>query len=211
MPERKGAADRHVRVISPRQWRVDVLRTVQVHPVGIRVRDRESGACRQLTLQCQSRLHNIGGAQAGTHCLAGLIPQRCKRSCWGNRREKIRIGDHVLLLNNSIVTFCQDDVRQREATVENAKAGTQHGLGARVPGASSGSPGNCYARCEISPVVDVALGFISESEIQCYVRTHLPLVTGEHPDVYLALRKIWDARIEAELRSSAAQGSYLCR
>ncbi len=187
MPERKRGFARHVGVVSSRQWRVDVLRTEQVHPVGIRVGDRESGARRQLALECQSRLHDIRGTQAGTHFFGGLVAQRCKCGRRGDSRieKEIRIADHVLLLNNSVVAFCCDDVRQGEAIVENAEAGTHHGLGTRVAGASSGGPGNRYAWGEIAPVVDVALGFISESEIHSYIRTYLPLIASKHPDVHL--------------------------
>src|SRR4029077_19444075 len=54
------------------------------------------------------------------------------------------------------------------------------------------------------------LGLIPQPEIQGYVRTHLPFVAGKQPEVYRVRRKAWDARIHAELRSSAAQCSNLC-
>src|SRR5258708_3139978 len=182
MPERKRGFARRVGVVSSRQWRVDVLRTEQVHPVGIRVGDRESGARRQLALECQSRLHDIRGTQAGTHFFGGLVAQRCKCGRRGDSRieKEIRIADHVLLLNNSFVAFCGADVRKGEAIVKKAEAGASPGFGTGIAGPPPGGPGNRYAWGKIAPVVDVALGFISKPETHSYIRTSLPLIASKH-------------------------------
>jgi hypothetical protein len=127
-----------------------------------------------------------------------------------NRGEEIRIGDDKLLLNDSVVAFRGDNVGQTEAIVENAESGAQHGLGARTTRAS-GSPGNRHARREVPPVMDKILRFVSESEIDSYVRTHLPFVAGKHSDVQSISREIWVAGINTKLRSAAAQAPNLRR
>src|SRR5258708_24752087 len=178
--------------------------------MGVCVGDRESGARRQLALKGQCRLHVVGRAYSRTSGLYGLVSQRCERRGGGNRGEELRIGDDKLLLNDSVVALRGDNVGQAEAIVENTESGTQHGLGARAA-SSSGGPGNCYARREVPPVMDKILRFISESEIDSYVRTHLPFVAGKHSDVQSISREIWVAGIDRELRSSATQGPNLRR
>src|ERR1700741_903283 len=59
------------------------------------------------------------------------------------------------------------------------------------------------------PVVDIALGFIPESEVQAHVGTQLPLITAEYSNVYVAGREIWSTRVDAELSRPAAKRSNL--
>ena len=89
----------------------------------IGVSDRYRGIERQLALESQGGLHEIGSAHGGTDALnrAG-----CERAAEtrdiGYGGEKIRVGDYVLLLHDAVIAPGGERIRKAEAIVEHPKS-----------------------------------------------------------------------------------------
>src|SRR5689334_21884275 len=113
MPKGEHPAALNVRVVSPWQWRVNVLRAEDVKDVRIRICRRERDIPWQPPLHGQRRLHNIRCPQAGAHSLDRLRSEKSGKAGGGwNVREKIRRVLDVLLLNDSVVALGRQSVRQ---------------------------------------------------------------------------------------------------
>ena len=108
-------------------------------------------------------------------------------------------------MNDSVVPLRRERIRQREAIVEHAESGAQNGLGPRVLFGVPRRPCQGETRSDIAPVVNVALGFIAQSEAQREIRPRAPLVAREDAHVRLVHAQFGAARIDAELRGPAAQ------
>src|SRR5207244_12509012 len=74
-------------------------------------------------------------------------------------------------------------------------------------GGGTRGPGDADSRRNITPVVNIGLGFIAQPETHRKVGTHTPIVTHERSDIELAGRETGCTGVEAELRGAASQSA----
>ena len=96
-------------------------------------------------------------------------------------------GDRDLLLVDAVEPFRLHDQVLGKAIIENAEAGTNHGLGRCVLLAAK-TPGKSKSRRPVAMVLDSVLGFITQPITHRHVRANLPIVfgveTGIHESVF---------------------------
>src|SRR5580700_10333830 len=77
--------------------------------------------------------------------------------------------------------------------------------------AAAGRPGDRQAGREIAPVMNIGLRFVPQSQTQCEVWTHSPVVAAKYAGIKLVHGEFGNIGIETELSGAAAQGSDLHR
>src|ERR1051326_2558424 len=183
-----------------------------MQPMGIRVGDCHGRVVGQLPFHTECGLYDVRRAQRRANLLDRLLRLKCGyyRNRW-NGGEEIRIRNHVLLLHYPVIARGGERVGEGEAIVKNAGTGAQNFLRFRRFGGRSRRPGQRQARREVSPIMNVALRFVSQPEIQGKPGVDPPVIACEQADIKLASGDLWIAGAEGELGSASTQSSDLGR
>ncbi len=206
----KHAASRNIWIVRARQRCIDVVRPQFVQTVRIRISHRQRSMSRQLALHRHRRLHDIRRAQVRADFLNRLRSglQSLDRR---NIGEEIRIGYHELLLNLSVVTIGRQSVRQREAIVKDSVSRADHRLRLGIRASRSRCPRDRNARCEIPPVMNIALCLVAQTGAHRDVRPYPPIVAHERSHVHLMQCQLRHSRIDRKLAGPTAHRADFSR
>src|SRR6266850_1661992 len=147
----------------------------------MRVRERDGYRCiaRELPLNTDHRLIKHRCNEGRTYLFTNLhrLKPRQRRDR-RRRRKEIWIRKYVLLLANAIAAKRRHGICQSKTIIENAESRAGHGFWRQ-------SPRDAGPRCQIMPVTNVGLRFVTEAEAYGQRPTDFPVITNESSEIEL--------------------------
>src|SRR3989449_4728231 len=147
----------------------------------MRVRERDGHRCiaRELPLNTNHRLIKRRGNEVRAHLFTNLHRLRPRQSRDRRRRRKeIRIRKYVLLLADAVAAKRRHGVWQSKTIIEDAESRARHGFWHQ-------SPRDAGPRCQVMPVTNVGLRFVTEAEAHGQHPSDFPVVTDEGSEIEL--------------------------
>ena len=192
---------------------VDIAGEQQMVAARVHVVHGEGGALKQLALDADDGLHEIGRAQGFIELVlrveAGIDGELLRgRRGTGDEvgQQQRRIGDDVRNLGLAVEAVGVEHVAGFEAVVEEAEAAADDGFSVAAGAARVRRPGEADTRRPIAIVGNVGLRFPTQAEAQGEVLPDFPIVLHKGAEIQLIKAEVGIALRDGEAAGATAIG-----